>query len=736
MKGGAEGADEKTGQLLRPKERITLIARVSDRDAQSFFLDHISIISDRTKIPIKNQYKLKCDNDNATAVPVGSMVFLTGEYEPFLHATNPGEFDAASYYQSLGIIGKLKKIEWHEVRTERVGIKEQLIVLRFFFRERLRRVFPEKEAGIMEAMLLGDKGELDPDLKALYQRNGIVHILSISGLHITLLGMGLYRLLRKMGLPMWAAAIAGGVLLAGYGVMTGMSVSTCRAIGMYLIRMLGVCIGRTYDMQTSLAAVVFLMVWMEPSRLESAGFLLSACSVLGISVLYPKLYSGKNYTQVRVHEEKYWKRVGREWFQTLLQRGREGICAGLSIILATLPIQLWFYYEVPVFSVLLNLLILPFTGLVVFTGLCAMLLPAGTYAGWITSLILSGYESLCRQFDRLPFHTWNPGRPALWQMAVYGVGLLLFVLLSGKRPFAAKRGAGWLRGCWLGLLVLVFAVRFSGEGRIVFLDVGQGDCIFVETGAGEHFLFDCGSSSRTQIGSRVLIPFLKYYGISRLNGVFISHLDADHYNGILELLQKGGEEHLRVAQLFLPDVCVREEAERKKQSELLAVAKQAGQGVLVPVTYLSVGGSYQDAGISISCLHPPKSYEAQDTNGGSLCFYLEFSGGISVLLTGDIQGPGEEALLQQLKENNINHVTVLKVAHHGSANSTSREFLEQISPDYAIISCGKNNRYGHPHVELLERLEQSGSCILSTMEQGAIFFEKNFEPFFMVQKSY
>ena len=137
----------------------------------------------------------------------------------------------------------------------------------------------------MSTMLLGDDAGLDREIKELYKRNGIVHILSISGLHITLIGMTLYRLLRRMGMPVWPAALAGSGILILYGIMTGLGVSALRAIAMYLIRMLGEVLGRTYDMLTALGVAGAVTLLFNPMYLCHAGFLLSYGAVLGMGVL-------------------------------------------------------------------------------------------------------------------------------------------------------------------------------------------------------------------------------------------------------------------------------------------------------------------------------------------------------------------------------------------------------------------------------------------------------------------
>lgn len=757
---------------LEAYERLTITGQVYQKDEESVYLKSVNlIISDslefnaimrsavesQRQIPI--QENIICEIDGAGKLPLGSVVTLSGIFMPFSQATNPGEFDAAEYYRTLKIGGRLAKAELLETGKSYWRLRERLYGLKIYFRRRLYRFFPEKEASIMSALLLGDKSELDAELKDLYKRNGILHILSISSLHITIIGMSVYKLLRKAGLPIGAAACAGSALLLLYGGMTGFGVSACRAIGMYLLRMLAELLGRTYDMVIALGVLAAFMVTMNPCYLRHSGFLLSFTSVLGIGVVYRNLLPHR--------AEPPGKRSLR---MKLKKSFTQSLMASLSITLTTLPIQLWFYYETPVYSVLLNLLVLPFMKPLMIVGLLVMLLPGMGFLSGADCLILKGYELLCGCFDGLPFHVWNPGRPEKWQIAAYYGILVGVVWLAGRREqkrnrdqekncgvkwffakvpgFAAKSVNAVRRESAAGLVnaagkesaaglvnaagketvkrlltvaalsaaVLLLGFRPPSGNRVIFLDVGQGDCILVQTASGENYLFDCGSSNRSGVGRYVLMPFLKYSGIHKLDAVLLSHPDADHMNGVMELFSFAGENAIEIGQLILPAV---EEAEREAQFQ--DIIKAAGQGkTAVTARYLAAGDSWQCGSAAFLCLHPEAGWETANENAYSLCVYVKFEEGVSLLLTGDVERAGEEALIREMKEQNIEDITILKTAHHGSRNSTSREFLAQANPRIAVISCGRNNRYGHPHKELLERLEGCGTKVYLTPESGAI----------------
>lgn len=738
---------------------ISVTGRIYQKSGESFYLEMQSVadVSQRqnsdthliTNSPeLPEGSRLICEYENAENELLGSIVALRGRFDDFGAATNPGEFDYQNYYSSLGITGRLREVEILGRGTDCSRLGEFLYALRSYWRSRLYSVFPEKEASVMTAILLGDKSNLDGDVKKLYQSNGVIHILSISGLHITVIGLGLYRLLRRMRMPVWAAALCGGAVLMLYGMMTGMSVSACRAIGMYLLRMLALLCGRTYDMLTAMGVMAAFLALRNPGYLGNMGFLLSFGSVMGVGMLCPALTPIREETAVKLqrYTEGRVKRFLEAACRKLRTGAGQGLAAGFSIILTTLPIQLWFSYEVPVWAGFLNILILPSMGVVMAAGLAAMLVPGLGFAGTVDILILAGYERLCALFEGLPFHTWNPGRPKVWQIVVY-YGIWIAVVwgtdcyrrmrknqdggedrrssgIAASRRAAlhniAPRTIAFCKAAALALAVLILAVKLPTGDTVTFLDVGQGDCICVQLAGGEVYLFDCGSSSRSKIGERVLIPFLKYHGVSRVDAVFISHSDEDHVNGLLELFALGGEEHISVGQVVLP--AVEETMRREEFGELLEASEGVAQKKEIAVGYVGAGDSLwaSESSGRFLCLHPWEGFSGADANACSACFYMEFGGGFSLLLTGDVEKEGETALLEEMRRQGIESVSAMKVAHHGSKYSTPEELLEQAAPRMAVISCGRRNRYGHPHEETMERLANSGAVILRTDESGAV----------------
>ena len=277
---------------------------------------------------------------------IGSLVILKGTLKNFQQPTNPGQFNAPFYYQILRISFRLNQAEI-QVKSDRFyKIAEGLYQLRRKAGSKVDALLPEQEASVMKTMLLGEKGILDEEIKDLYQRNGIAHILAISGLHISMIGMGLYQLLRRAGLKIKLSAILASMIIVLYGMMTGFAVSAIRAIAMFLLQMLAQILGRTYDRITALAVAAVLVLVEQPLYLFHSGFQFSFLCVLGISLILPVLGN---------------VRKGKKLFE------------GVALMAVTLPVYLGVFYQIPVYSMFLNFIVLPMMSILMGAGIVMIL---------------------------------------------------------------------------------------------------------------------------------------------------------------------------------------------------------------------------------------------------------------------------------------------------------------------------------------------------------------------------
>lgn len=607
----------------------------------------------------------------------GDVVTIKGECSVFEGARNPGAFDVAKYYKSL-------KVDYRIYGASVVVLKENnnyIYTLADKISDKLTNSFytisEDKYASVLCAMLLGNKDDLDENIYGLFSAGGIGHILAISGLHISIIGMGLYKFIKRLGAGYVLSMLISGTIILFYGIMTGNGISTVRALIMFLLAVYANVVGRTYDLVSAACLAGFLMLLDSPMLVYNGGFLLSFMAIAGIGGINPviiKLFDVRN-----------------SFLKSLV--------SGLSVQLATLPIIMYLYYEIPTYSIILNLVVIP---LMTYVMVCALL---GGVLGCFNELlgrfligtsvyILELYELLCEKSLVLPGAQWICGKPKLWQVMVYYALLWIFLWIGSN-----KQHKRYLIGVSIALIVIIF--RFNNSFEAVFLDVGQGDGIFIRTEKATY-LVDGGSSDNDSLYEYTLKPFLMSEGVSVIDYAFVTHPDMDHCSGLKGLLVEG---KIEVKVLALPYMSAPDEA----YMELVSLAKTAGAEVIT----LCAGMTMSDGEIDITCLHPTDNYVASDRNSYSTVLKVSY-GEFDMLLTGDIS-TREEIMIEGLSE-----VELLKVAHHGSKYSTGEVFLDVVSPEIAVISCGEDNSYGHPHKETLERLENCASQVLKTSESGAV----------------
>lgn len=625
----------------------------------------------------------------SSLMKVGNLVTLSGKIYKFKKPTNPGQFNEKQYYKS-------KQIDYKMMAENLTIIDDKTSHIRGvlqFFREKLMATYQcilnEKDAGIIDAMLLGEDNLLDENVQELYRKSGISHVLVISGLTISFLGLALYQLLIRAGVPIVPNSIITIVIIFYYGLMTDFGVSTNRAVVMFALALIAKLIGRTYDMKSAMALSAILILIQSPGQIFHCGFLLSFAAILGIAYIAPVFRSKIKDPVKRSH-----------YVYPAYYLLKEGIIITLSINLITTPILLYYFYEIPLYGVLVNLFILPFLSILVILAMLGgilgcVYLPMGKFLMGGVHIILTYIDFICNVIVGFPYSTLVIGRPHMIQIFFYYfiliIVLIVFTIYHKKRV--------WLL---LSLLLTIF-IHFDDHNlQITMLDVGQGDGIVIETPKEQVYLIDGGSTSIKGVGTYRIEPYLKYNGIRKIDAVFVTHGDEDHISGIMEILQNN---RIKIKTLMIPDVPLEESG----LLELCTLAIEKGTSVM----RMNKGDRIKKDDLQITCLHPEINFRSESRNSYSTVLYFEY-GLFQGLFTGDLEEDAEKLLLD------VKSCYLLKVAHHGSKNSTGSEFLNRVKPKLSIISCGKKNRYGHPHQELIERLSIAGSSILITKDHGAI----------------
>ncbi|MBE5844589.1 MAG: DUF4131 domain-containing protein [Butyrivibrio sp.] len=679
---------------------------------------------------------------------IGKVIKVTGNCKQFRSATNPGEFDSKNYYRILRIAYQIKGAKIVAEGGKADFIKNTVYGFKRSCERTLDSCLNAEDAGVMKAVLLGDKGDLDDEIKDIYKRNGIIHIIAVSGLHISILGLSLYKLFRKASLWVIPSAAISISVMYLYGIMCGMSTSAFRAIVMFSVRLLADVIGRTYDMLSALALAAILLLIEQPLYIRHSGFLMSFGAVLALGYVLPA-------------------------FPEAIRNGPLKIVMGsFSISLMTFPVYTSFYYTFPIVSFVLNLFVLPLMSVLMFSGLLCLflggiVLPLGCLVGVLCHLVLRWFSICCQAGDMIPYGTWYIGHSEEWQIVVCLFFLAMFVMLgeggclrksatriiknfvrqpnerSRQKPLQRhsndkndKRHCEniitVIQSLILGLGIIILCFRYHPDLKITAVDVGQGDGIIIETKK-SRIMIDGGSTSKKNVAKYQIVPFLSYEGIGALDAVILTHEDEDHMSGILEMMDMMEERrsNIRIKNLILPDI-----NETSKGENYRKLVKRAEE-LKIPVSYIKQGDELiiagihgtgrfakqgiSDKGMMLKCIGPVSGMITDEPNAYSTILLLKY-GGFSALFTGDVESTGQDNLKDYIKKypTEFENLTLLKVAHHGSEYTTDEEFLELIRPRISLISCGLDNRYGHPHKELLNRLEAINTSIYRTDQSGAI----------------
>ena len=702
---------------------------------------------------------------------VGQILILQGTISLFDEATNEGQFDSRAFYRSQKIdfgvwVDSVERVEGKSDRfrvwLSRVRVELGIPLSRY-----------ADDDGVLSAMLLGDKTSLDSEIRSLYQKSGIAHVLAISGLHISLLGMALYRLLRhRCGLTyLWAGIVAASFLVA-YTLMTGNAVSARRATGMLIVYLVADLLGRSYDMLSALSLIVILLLWENPFLVTNSGFQFSVAAVVGIGVgqgvLVPRVGSwkvvyGRRKKQddvvrcdaakcdvakrdaakcdaAKCDAERIRMQNLVDWMKRRMDKCLPGMMISLSIQFFTLPLVAYYYYEIPVYAILLNipvLALIPYVlGLAVFgslTGQIAFLQPLSFALCRVCGWVLHGYRWLCDASLLLPGARMITGKPSEVRVVVYYglLGAFYYVLWCGmkkKQRQMCTKGAQaekqeWIRS-WFGfglglvlvLLLTFLFVRGKPEFELDILDVGQGDAIYLCASDGTNFMIDGGSTDVKKVGTYRILPFLKAKAIRKVDYWFVSHTDEDHISGLVEVMESG----YAVGTLVLADA----QKEDEKAYRLAELAQKNG----IRVCYMKAGdvlGTRKEDVVNernraetfrIECLYPTNNNDSEDVNDRCLVLYYEDEN-FSAFFGGDISSEVEEQLVSAGK---CRQTDVLKASHHGSKYSNSDVLLHALHPRLTIASAGKKNRYGHPSPEAIARVSESGSAFYSTIDYGRI----------------
>ncbi len=663
-------------------------------------------------------------------------VMLRGRLAPLPRARNPGEFDYGNYLFRKRIYARLYLVEGGVQRTGRDRQSAGCVLepARAFVQSSLERFIPDPESrAILQALLLGDRRQLDRDTRDRFARMGLLHLLAVSGLHVMVVGMILYHLLgpflyrlrlgwRTVDILRVSCTV---FLLAGYMLLTGCSASVVRAVVMAALMLSATSLQRPARSLNSLGAAVCVLLTAAPTHLFEAGFQLSVSAVAGILSLTPLLAA---------------------WIPAPPSRLGVYVHSGTTVTVAatigTLPVALYHFGQVGLGGLVLNLPGIPLTTGALVAGAAAVLFGgvfpvAGEILGAASSTLASTLLHVSVFGDR--FMGWSVVRWSLERpLSVLILALIAACLAAWHRPGLRWRCVALVLVLLIGDVIQgVASGRFRPHMDVIYMDVGQGDAALLRLPNGDGVLIDAGPRSSftgSDAGSRFVLPQLAYHGMDKLGAVIVTHPDADHIGGIPSVLRS-----VPVGRVLRSGY--------RHSSGLFAETNALLDSLNIPHRAARTGDSLiLSPQVRAYVLYPPEEVPEDGPNAHSVVLLVCY-GEVSFLFTGDAPLEAELRIAQQYRE--LLQSDVLKVGHHGSRTSSTPAFLgsalgtpgrdagasgievtdfpedesqQDARKPYAVVSVAERNRYGLPNQEVLDRLAATGFDVVLTSNAGGVWF--------------
>jgi competence protein ComEC len=668
------------GRQVTLHGKIDLLSVKQHQYGTSFLLECQHFEADNLQVPYR-QYVRVFTAEKYKELPSGAAV-CSGKLEELTSFRNPGGFDGALWNRLQGIGGSMRKaaVTWQKQES----LLDKFAAWNIHLRQRISEIAGEKGA-LLAGMVLGGSAGLDEESRRLFADNGLSHLLSVSGSHLVVLTGFLLLLLSKVPRKMRNVIIGSCLLI--YAALCGWKPPVVRALLMSLVLLYG---GNGAAKGNILCVSAVVMLIFKPLWLLDTGFQLSFGAAAGLIWLLPRI------TQLLSSYLPLWL--------------SEAVGVTIAAQLPVLPILISSFHQLPVISLLSNILLTPVLECCVLLTMAGLALDA--LCGWGSTLIIIAAYLLKQVLIQANFLSAIPGGQIVvgslpsWSGVIYYF-LLVIVLDLACVQFLHNKERRFLSMVLTAVLMIVvlWSRLLPQPLTAYFLDVGQGDSTVVVTPAGQVIVIDTGGLKNYDTGSRIVAPFLRSIGKDKVDVLLLSHGDFDHAGGAAGLAA-----NINIDRLIVPPKLDKQILQPKLDKQILQQVQSHNPECRVE--YPAEGQQYQlkDGG-SLDIVSIGKA--ESDSNDAGIVAAIEYAGH-KLLFPGDISSEREEQL------QNIGNYEVLKVAHHGSSGSSSAEFLQQIQPAIAVISAGRNNSYGHPHQETLQRLQEAGAEVWRTDQSGAV----------------
>ncbi|GEM_PF-423004 len=665
----------------------------------------------------------EADIEIVSAWDRGMGILLEGEFAEINLSSNPGQFDYEKYLSREHVYHKIVVIGIDGVRLSASSAADyRLNHIRQTLNNTFERLFTEAESGFLKSILLGESGDIPADLRDSFAITGLSHILAISGLHLSIITFLLFSLLQRMRMTRENAAATVMLVLVIYLIIIGLRPSVVRATIMSMLMLYGIIYrNRIRSLQTIGVALVVMTLY-NPLWIYNVGFQLSFTITFFILFAFPEV------ERILKAKLRYKSAQNANTHKTPWQ---SKLISALALVattqLSSFPIIFYNFHQYSLIAWLANLLVVPlFSSLILPFAL--LILIVGTIS---TTLVLFPAKSMSVLLQALfQFIEWSA---TLTPLHFYGN------LASGLIVFSCYIALVWLifrrqiRGAFINfklkrlifltekfiiitlLLTLIITVVLPNPVKITFIDVGQGDSCLIRTSNGSTLLIDSGGAvdfpreewrvraNPFEVGKNILVPFLKYQGVKRIDYALLTHEDADHLKGFFAVL-----DYAQIGAFIAEAGFPRTELGNQLAAKLIEKK--------VPIYQVTDAMSFRlDKSSQFTLLPVDVSYSSKE-NDHSFVMLADLYGSL-IFFAADIEQAGEEFLLNEYM---LPQVDFLKVGHHGSNTSTTEKWLTRLSPKNAIISVGLNNRYKHPAPDVVARLAIFGAEIWRTDEMGAV----------------
>lgn len=604
-----------------------------------------------------------------------------------------------TYYTAKGIFLRAQAYGRLDIRRpDRIALPNWAAWVSKALKQGIDAAFPEEEAGFIKALVTGNRDSLTDEFTTSLERTGLSHMVAVSGMHLAFLASLLTALLGRGRRSTAVLTILWAVMFCG---IAGNTPSVLRAAVMIVMLQLAPLLGRERDGPTALAAALLLLLWINPFSAAHIGLQLSFAAVAGILLVSDRI---QDFWAERLHLDRPAENGWEKLFHAAARFVLASLSATLGASVLTLPLVAVHFNYISLIAPLSNLLTLWAVSLLFLGGLAvgtlAVFLPGLAAVPAIPFVWLARYLRWAVDLLSRPSLAALPLESVYYRAWVVLLYLLVLasVRMRGRKPLWVPVAAG---AAALALAVGLTRASFGlGDMAVAVLDVGQGQSVLVRNGS-FLTLVDCGGDSRDNPGD-VAADYLQSLGLSRVDLLVVSHFHADHANGIPQLLGRIG-----VGEMLLPDV----EEDSLLREEITAGAKARN----IPVRLVRREERIELGDNRSLTIFPPMVQTGNSNELGLTA--LASAGQFEVLVTGDMEREGELRLVRQA---DLPDIEVLVAGHHGSETSSSQELLAVVQPDAALISVGRNNRYGHPAAAALERLDRAGAAIYRTDLHGTI----------------